>query len=113
MKKLENLNDIVDSFNEDEDFPTKYNTVGDIVNELISKGSNDEVHAFYDDYLGLENDIDSELLETKIDNIQSNEHEEQIDRIIEEANTIKDYQNRELTEDMQEEIEEDKKRIGY
>lgn len=113
MKKLETIHDVINDFNKDNDFPKEYNTMQDVVNELLERGSTDQVHAFHDDYLGLEDNLNKDLLNSKIDNLDLDKYEDQIEQIVDEANTITYYYNRPLTDNIIEDIEEDKQIRGY
>jgi capsule polysaccharide export protein KpsE/RkpR len=112
MKKLENISDVINDLNRDEDSPKEYNTVQEIVNEIVERGNSEHVYAFHDDHLGLESDLGSDFLNLKIVDINTDKNEEKIDMIVDQANTISNYYNREITEDIQDEIDEDKMTRG-
>ncbi|XPV70549.1 MAG: hypothetical protein ACNI25_08180 [Halarcobacter sp.] len=104
MKKLKNIHDVINDLNQDEDSPKEYNTV----QEIVKRGNSEHVYAFHDDHLGLESDLCSDFLNFKIEDLNTEKYEEKIDMIVDQANTISNYYNREITEDIQDEIDEDK-----
>jgi len=106
--RFEDIEDIRDDFRENEFFNKEYSTVGDIVNTLVSMGNEEHVYAFHDEHLSLRY-LDSDLLNSDIDDLDKNgQYEDDIINIVDQANTINDYYTREITEDIQEEIDEDK-----
>lgn len=108
MKKLENIHDVINNLNQDKDFPKEYNTVQEIVDEIVERGNSEHVYAFHDDHLGLEGDLGSAFLNLKIEDLNTEKYEEKIDMIVEQADTISNYYNKEITENIQDEIDEDK-----
>lgn len=108
MEKLESINDVINYLNQDKDFPTEYNDIQEVVNEIVERGNSEHVYAFHDDHLGLESDLGSDFLKLKHENLNTDKHEDQIEMILDQANTIKGYYNREITENIKDDIDEDK-----
>lgn len=105
----ENLEDIASEM--DSENPT----VRDVVRELIERAKNEKVYAFNDDPIGLESDLSEDLLSKTIDDIDnktSDKHQDEIEKIIDAANSIYYYETRTLSEDDLEEIKEDNARLG-
>lgn len=109
---METLEELVEALNEIEEEPKEYIIVNDVVQEIVAIGNTDKVFAFDDDHLGLEDDLSDEFLNSKLDNIDTEEHEEDNERLLMVANDVIFYYNKELTEDDKEDIIEDKKSRG-
>lgn len=93
-----------------------YETVREFVDALVDTGNTDKVFAYHDDHLGLEDSLSGEVLEMTLveaDEILENaepkqsELEDQIKRILNEANTIIPLSKKELSEDDLDDIKED------
>jgi hypothetical protein len=114
--KFLSLKDVANKLERGEDLNIE--TVEDIVDELISLGNTDKVHAFYDDHYNLKNELNTALLNKKIDEADKNyykyeEDEEDIDKILEIANQIMYYYTRPMTNQIREQIiEEEYIRLG-
>ena len=106
--QFESIEDIRDEFKQDGDFHQEYNTVKDVINTIISRGNEEHVYAFSDEHLSLSN-LDSDLLNLDIDDLGvDDKYEDDIIYIVDQANIVNYYYNREITEEIQEEIDEDK-----
>ena len=88
MEKIENLKELAEnlgdrgSMNPDKE----YETVGEVLNDLIDLGNTDKVYAFHDDHNGL--NISDELKNTPIIELDKSKFESEIEEIIEQANII-------------------------
>lgn len=99
-RKLEELNDP---------------TVGEIVDTLVGLGHEDRVYTFHDDFLGLESGLSPELLSKKVDDFDDDtldKFSDQIEDILYNANEIFYHLERDLNENDQEEIREERERLG-
>jgi len=106
-KKFKAIDEFIDEMNEERDFPKEYNTYRDIVDELVAMGNLDHVYAFHDDHLGLETELGKDFLNKEISDDINENEEEKIDLILDEANTIIPLLNQELTEERIEDVKED------
>ena len=93
-----------------------FDTVKDFVEALIDTGNTDKVFAYHDDHLSLEDSLSKEVLEMTIDDAdemlenadsEQAELEDQLKRILDEANTIIPLSKRELSEENLDDIRED------
>jgi len=92
-------------------------TIEDLVDGLVFIGRDDKVRAFHDDFLGLKDNLSKELLRTQIDELDEDtyenmyeKHEEEIKDILFNAETIIFHFQKELTEEDEEDIREDRYR---
>jgi len=110
MKKFDNLEDAAQAIGDGGAFnsDTVYKTVGEFVDELVEIGNTDEVFVHHDDHLGLKDDLSNELLASPLSDIPEDKYEDQIENILDQANIIIPLSGRELSEDDNEEIEEDR-----
>ncbi|GAA0801470.1 hypothetical protein [Psychrobacter piscatorii] len=85
-----------------------FDTVEEFVETLIDTGNTDKVFAYHDDHLGLKDSLSKEVLEMTIDDAdeilenadpEQSELENQLKRVLDEANTIIPLSKRELSED--------------
>lgn len=90
----------------------KFETVGELVDALVSLGNTDKVFARHDEHLGLKIDLPEEFLESPLEVDNQEEFEEkfkdEIQRVADNANRIIPLSRRELSEDDLDEIREDK-----
>lgn len=93
-----------------------YKTVREFVDALVDTGNTDKVFAYHDDHLGLEDSLSKEVLEMTIvdademlENGDSNQPEvqDQLERILDEANIIIPLSKKELSENDLDDIKED------
>jgi len=105
---LQTIKDVIADLNIDE-YEKEYDTYQDIVDEIVLRGNTEHVYPFDDEHLNFTNDMSSEFLNSKIDNPDILEkYEDEIDRIIYQANNTSFYYKREITPNIQEAINEDK-----
>lgn len=95
------------------DNPSEFRTVGDAVKSLVDLGNTDKVYVRHDDHLGLMTDLSDTFLCTPIAEADSPEFEEEVNLVLEQANTIIPLSERTLDEDDLEEIAEDRARLGF
>ena len=110
MKKFENIEDAAQALGDGGPFSsdTEFETVGEFVDALVELGNTDKVFARHDDHLGLKDDLSSELLASPLSDVEEEKYEDQLENILDQANTIIQLSDRELSEDDEEEIEEDR-----
>ncbi len=93
-------------------------TVEELVDKLVSLGYEDKVHAFHDDFIDMKDEIPDSLLNQELDSLEEYSYNEDEDveeskaRILSEANTIIPLFEREVTEEIQEEIDENNRLMG-
>ncbi len=110
MKRFETIGDIAQvlgdggSFNSDVDFKT----YGEVVDALIDLGNTEKVYARHDDHLGLKDRLSDTFLDSPINDTNSQQHESEIEDVLEQARIIIPLSERELSDDDIEEIEEDR-----
>lgn len=109
---FKNINDVITSLNKDKDFPKEYNTFNELADELISIGNEDKVYAFYDEHLGLKDEVGDGFLNLKITESNIENNEDKVNEIIEVANNVIPLLNKELTEEDIDDIREDKMSRG-
>lgn len=90
----------------------QYETVRDLVNDLVELGNTPKVYAHHDSHLGLESELSDDFLNSKIEEIDGDKFEEEIELVLDEVNSIIPLSNRTLTEDDIDEIKEDMKYRG-
>ena len=109
IKKLKTIEDVIEDLNRDEYVKKEFDTYQDIIEGIISMGNQEHVYAFDDDHLNLTDNMSPDFLESEINDSNILEkYKEDIENIIDQANTTSFYYNRETTEDIQKEIDEDK-----
>ena len=115
MKKFDNLEDAAQALGDGgpSSSDTEYDTVGEFVDALVELGNTDKVFVRYDDHLGLKNDLSSELLASPLSDVAEEKYEDQLENILDQASKIIQLSGRELSEDDEEEIEEDRRYRGY
>lgn len=89
-----------------------YTTVGDFVDDLVDSGNQEEVFAYTDSHLGLKDGLSDEFLATPIDGVDISKYQGQIDDVIYECENILPRLGGEITEDMADDIAEDKMARG-
>ena len=94
------------------DNPSDFHTVGDLVDALVDLGNTDKVYVCHDDHLGLKMDLSSTFLCTPIDEVDDLQFEEEVSRVLEQANIIIPLSERPLNQDDLDEIAEDRARLG-
>lgn len=107
--KFENLDEVNEYLKKDDEDNEQEPTFGELVEEFKGIGHNDHVYAFCDD-VHLLDDFEKELLDKKISEI--NDDNDDIDNFLEIASSMSYYNDRDLTDDILEEIEEDKQSRG-
>lgn len=117
MSEFNNLENAASSLGDgglgaDED----YETVREFVDALVDTGNTDKVFAYHDDHLSLKDSLSEEILKMTIDEAdemlenaepEQSELEDQLKRILDEANTIVPLSKREPSEDDLDDIKED------
>lgn len=113
MKKFDDLEHVAQVLGDGGPFnpDTEYETVGELVDDLIDLGNTDEVYVRHDDHLGLKDELSPEFLNSPLSDVDD-KFEDQVEAVLEQANIIIPLSERELSEDDLEEIEEDKKYRG-
>jgi hypothetical protein len=108
-KEFENLDDVAQVLGDGGSFdPDKeYETVRDVVEDLIDLGNTDKVYAYHDDHLGLMNDLSPEFLNTELIDLDNDKFEQEIEMVLEQANLIIPLSKKTLSEDDIEHIKED------
>lgn len=89
-----------------------FDTVGELVDALVNLGNTDEVIAFHDDHLGLKDNLPDAFLKAPLHSVDDDEFASEIDAVLEQANTIFPLADRELSEDDQDDIDEDRRSRG-
>lgn len=114
MSKCENLEQVAEILGDGGSFAPDqtFETVGQLVNALVELGNTDKVYAFHDDHLGLQSDLPSEFLATPLAELDEDEFESEIVEVLDQANRIIQLSSRELSEEDEEEIREDKQSRG-
>lgn len=84
-----------------------FETVQDLVDALVDKGNEPQVFVNHDDHLGLEDNLSSDFLNSKLSEIENPDFKEQIEEVIEQANIILPLAERDITEDDLDDIKED------
>lgn len=110
MKKFENIEDVAQALGDGGPFApdTHFETVEQVVDALIELGCTDKVFVRHDDHLGLKRDLSDKFLATPLSDIDNPEFEQDIEAVLDQANTIIPLSERELSEDDIDEIREDK-----
>lgn len=114
MSKIENLEELAEKLGDGgpHNPDTTFNTAGEIVDSLVDLGNTDKVFVRHDDHLGLKNGLSEEFLNTPLDEIDEEKFEDEIKEVLDQANTIIPLSERELSEDDEEEIDEDRQSRG-
>lgn len=114
MSKCENLEQVAEILGDGGPFAPDqtFDTVEQLVNALVDLGNSDKVFAFHDDHLGLKGDLPKEFLATRLAGMDEEKFESEIDDVLEQANRIIDLSKRDLSEEDEEEIREDKQSRG-
>ena len=107
--KIESIGELASELSED---PTDFRTVSDVVNALVDLGNTDKVYVCHDEHLGLRMDLSSNFLNAPIDEADSPQFEEEVNRVLEQANIIFPLWERTLNEEDLDEIAEDRERRG-
>jgi len=106
--KLETIEEIIVALNKNKYRKKAYHTYQDIVDEIKSMGIQDQVLAFDDDHFFFTDCMDFKFLNSKINDLNiKEEYEDDIDKIIEQANKTVYFYNMEITNDIQDDIDED------
>jgi len=109
-EKKNELEEIAKYFLGNEEFEDNIEeaTINEIVEGIREIGSDERVVAFYDDHFSLVYNLPSELMESTISEAANDDNfEDEIDEIIDQANKVKYYLEKELTEDDIEDIKDD------
>jgi hypothetical protein len=114
MTQLETIEEVAGALGDGGAFGpnVEYNTVGELVDALVDLGNTDKVFARHDDHLGLKSDLPIALLNSTLIDAQNPDFESDVEAIIEQANIILLFSKRELSEDDEEEIREDRSSRG-
>lgn len=87
-------------------------TVGDVVNAVVDLGNTDKVYTYHDEHLGLKENLSPEFLKTPLEELVEENHREDIQEVLGQASIIIPLSERDLSEEDEEEIIEDKKYRG-
>jgi len=109
---MKNINQVIEKLNKDLDSPKEYEIIADIVEKLQDIGSEDKVHAFYDEYISLDSNLGSKFMDKKITEINTEDDEDNIDKLLEVASNVIPLFQKESTEEDLENIEENKRMLG-
>ncbi len=111
---FENLDEVAEKLGDGGPYcaDTVFNTVEELVDGLVGLAQADHIHAFHDDYLGLKSDLTVELLQSPIDEVDEDKHAEEISLILDQAERIISLNERELTEEDEAAILEDRQSRG-
>lgn len=114
MSKCENLEQVAAILGDGGPFsPDKtFDTVEQLVDDLVCLGCTDKVFVCYDDHLGLKGGLSKEFLQTPLEKINEEKFEDEIKEVLDQANTIFPLAERKLSEDEIEEIHEDRRSRG-
>ena len=104
--EFKDLKEISEYLKKDDDTIDDEPTVGELVDGFKGIGHNDHVYAFCDEVFLLD-DIDDDLRNKKISEVKD-EDSDAIDDFLEIASNMRKYNDREITDDILEEIREDK-----
>lgn len=108
-EKIESFSELASQLSDD---PSEFRTVSDVVDSLVHLGNTDKVYVRHDDHMGLRTDLSNTFLRTPIAEADSPEFEEEVNLVLEQANTIIPLSERTLDEGDLEEIAEDRARLG-
>jgi len=114
-EKKNELEEIAKYFLGNEEFEDNIEeaTINEIIEGIREIGSDDRVVAFHDDHFSLVHNLPSELMESTISEAANDDNfEDEIDEIIDQANKVKYYLEKELTEDDIEDIKDDMRERG-
>ena len=108
-KEFDNLDDVAQVLGDGGPFNSdkEYETVRDVVEDLIDLGNTDKVYAYHDDHLGLMNDLSSDFLNAELVDLDNDKFEQEIELVLEQANWIIPLSKKELSDDDIEHIKED------
>ena len=101
MSKCENLNQVAESM---EITPM---TVGELVDAVVELGNTPKVFVHHDDHLGLKSSLSDDFLKTKLSDIKGDSFAPEVEKVLEQANTIFELDSRELSEEDEEDIREE------
>ena len=104
--EFKDLKEISEYLKKDDDTIDDEPTVRELVDGFKGIGHNDHVYAFCDEVFLLD-DIDDDLRNKKISEVKD-EDSDAIDDFLEIASNMRKYNDREITDDILEEIREDK-----
>lgn len=82
-------------------------TIGELVEILLSIGTLEKVYTFYDEHYLL-NDLDEKILEMSIKEVNEEQYFDEIELILDTAKDLLYYQNRVLTQENFERIDEER-----
>jgi hypothetical protein len=85
-----------------------YETVRDVVKDLVDAGNQEEVFVNTDSHLGLEDQLSEEFLNMALEDVDESKHQTEVDAIIYECENILPLLDREVTEELADDIAEDK-----
>ncbi|MFP1960860.1 hypothetical protein [Lonsdalea quercina] len=110
MVKYKTLQEIADylgdggPFNPDD----KYGNVGELVDAIVLLGNTDKVYVAHDDHMILKDGLSPELINLPLDEVNQEDFSDEIEEIVWQANKIIALSKRELKEEDEEDIKEDK-----
>lgn len=84
MKKFENLKEVIEEFEDGDEFET----IEDIVDAILDLGSNDAILAHHDDHLGLKEDLSEDFLQSRISDLDEEKFDSEIGAVLEQAEII-------------------------
>jgi len=108
MKEIDNI--VIQL--KDLDDEQEYKTVRDVVKTIQELGSEEKVNAFYDEYTDLDGELEDDFLNKNVDDLNESEDEDKYNNLIDTAKNVLELYQKELTEDDENEINEDKASMG-
>ncbi|MCW1833554.1 hypothetical protein [Pantoea ananatis] len=110
MNKYKNLQEVADYLGNGGPFnPNEhYRNVGEMIDAMVFLGNTEQVYVHHDDHVVLKDGLSQNLIDSPIDDIDEEKYANEIEEILWQANKIIALSERELTEDDEEEIKEDK-----
>jgi hypothetical protein len=109
-KEFKDLDEVAEALGDGGPFnpDTEYETIGDLVDDLVALGKTDKVYAFHDDHMGLKDDLSDDFLSSRLEGLDVDKYESEIKKVIDQADIIIPLSNEDLSEEDIEEIREDK-----
>ncbi|WP_273429735.1 hypothetical protein [Chitinibacter tainanensis] len=110
MKAFDNIEDVAQALGDGGPFAPDihFDTVEQVVDALIELGCTDKVFVYHDDHLGLKRNLSDKFLAAQLSDIENPEFQLDIESVLDQANIIIPFSERELSEYDIAEIREDK-----
>lgn len=104
--KIESMKELTDKL--EKHFPDiEFETTKEVVDAIVELGHADKVHAFDDDYLGLESSLSPKFLKAPIGDTSEEAFELDLECLLEQAETTIGLTERVLSEEQVEDVKED------